>query len=324
MTARKIYRTAAGGTQLRYVSTISDNTSTTTDDVIDDVNLGAVAPTTNPIAYNINHLTNIPTGPTGTIFRRVYRSGVYAAFSDGAALNAIYPAPAFSSASHSFGSADVGALIFLSGPTPWIAGYYTVAALGTGGVAFLDRPCATVPSPIGASWTFHRGRGALDDDLRELATTRTDTTLDASLGAGVPSVNTAALNVNHLIAIPTGVSGTTARKLYRTAIGSSQLKLLDTLANNSTTTYADTVGDAALGANAPTSNTAAANQIPLSTIPKGDANVTARKLYRRSGGAGLKLLATLGDNTTTTYSTSRPTRASAPPCPRRARRARRF
>lgn len=134
-----------------------------------------------------------------------------------------------------------------------------------------------------------------------VGTTFTDTVADASLGANIPVTNTAVLNVNHLTAIPTGPTSTTSRKVYRTAIGSAQLKLLATIANNSTTTLTDSTIDASLGANVPTSNTAAMNQIPLTAIPLGDANVTSRKLYRRSGGAGLKLLATLADNTTTTY-----------------------
>ena len=53
-----------------------------------------------------------------------------------------------------------------------------------------------------------------------------------------------------------GPTGTTARKIYRTAVGSTQLKLLTTIADNTTTSFLDAVADASLGANAPTVNTA--------------------------------------------------------------------
>jgi hypothetical protein len=139
------------------------------------------------------------------------------------------------------------------------------------------------------------------------ATTYTDTTPYASLsGTTAPVVNTAALKVNHLTAIPIGPTSTTSRKLYRTTVGGSQLKLLATLANNTTTTYTDATIDASLGANVPTTNTAALNVVPLTGIPVGDSNVTARNLYRRSGGAGLKFVATIANNFTTTFSDTVP------------------
>lgn len=55
--------------------------------------------------------------------------------------------------------------------------------------------------------------------------------------------------------IAVGPTGTTQRKLYRTAAGDSQLKLLTTIANNTTTTYSDSAADGTLGANVPTSDT---------------------------------------------------------------------
>ena len=53
-----------------------------------------------------------------------------------------------------------------------------------------------------------------------------------------------------------GPTGTTARKIYRTVAGGSQLKLLTTLANNTVVTFADTAADGTLGANAPATNSA--------------------------------------------------------------------
>ena len=59
-----------------------------------------------------------------------------------------------------------------------------------------------------------------------------------------------------LTAIPVGGTGTTARKIYRTVTGNTgAYKLLTTIANNSATTFVDTIADAALGASAPSTNT---------------------------------------------------------------------
>lgn len=87
------------------------------------------------------------------------------------------------------------------------------------------------------------------------ATTYTDNTADASLGATLPVTNTAVYKQASLANIPLGPTGTSGRKLYRTAAGGSQLKLLATIADNTTATYTDSTADASLGANVPTSNT---------------------------------------------------------------------
>ncbi len=55
--------------------------------------------------------------------------------------------------------------------------------------------------------------------------------------------------------IPTGPAGTTARRIYRTAVGGSQKKLVATINDNVTTSYLDQVPDGSLGANVPTLNT---------------------------------------------------------------------
>lgn len=54
-----------------------------------------------------------------------------------------------------------------------------------------------------------------------------------------------------LTAIPTGLEGTTARKIYRTAAGGSVYKLVATISDNTTTTYNDSLADGSLGANEP-------------------------------------------------------------------------
>lgn len=68
-----------------------------------------------------------------------------------------------------------------------------------------------------------------------------------------PPGSNPAYNQTTLTGIAIGPSGTTAREIYRTPIGSAQLKLQQTIANNTATTgVTDATADASLGANAPT------------------------------------------------------------------------
>jgi len=101
--------------------------------------------------------------------------------------------------------------------------------------------------------------------------------------------------------IPTGPSNVTARRLYRQFNASGGIWLVATIANNTATTYTDTIANSALGAHLPATNTAIAGQVRV-TVPLGASAVTGRKLYRTASGlSALRLLATLGDNTTTIY-----------------------
>jgi hypothetical protein len=129
-----------------------------------------------------------------------------------------------------------------------------------------------------------------------------DTVVNASLGVAPPASNTAVLRQLLLSSVATGGSLVTSRRIYRTAANASPLKLLTTVADNATTTFLDTLADASLGAAPPASPTAFANQVQMSGIPVGAAAVIARVLYRSiANGSALKLLATLSDNTTTSY-----------------------
>ena len=75
----------------------------------------------------------------------------------------------------------------------------------------------------------------------------------SSLGTSNPSesvsISTIAGSTKvNLSAIPLGPSGTTSRKIYRTAVGSNIYKLLTTISNNTSTTYQDNISDSSLGA----------------------------------------------------------------------------
>ena len=132
-----------------------------------------------------------------------------------------------------------------------------------------------------------------------------DTTADAARGANIPTASTANYRKADLTSIPvSGDGNVTTRRIYRTTAGGSTYKLVATIADNVTTTYTDNVADGSLGANAPSTNTAAANVVPLTAIPTGPAGTTNRKLYRTTAAAPtgqLKLVATIAGNVTTTF-----------------------
>lgn len=71
-----------------------------------------------------------------------------------------------------------------------------------------------------------------------------------------------------LTAIPIGPASVTSRKIYRTAGGGADgtQKLLATIADNTTTTYADNTADGSLGANLPVNNTATTPTQTVSAI----------------------------------------------------------
>ncbi|CAK0773772.1 hypothetical protein CCP3SC15_480005 [Gammaproteobacteria bacterium] len=81
------------------------------------------------------------------------------------------------------------------------------------------------------------------------------TCLDAE-GETIPSAasNSVTIDAGHkqvTVTLPLGGTGTTSRKIYRTAASGTAYLLLATVANNTTTTYTDNIADANLGAAAP-------------------------------------------------------------------------
>ncbi len=93
-----------------------------------------------------------------------------------------------------------------------------------------------------------------------------------------PTANTTTGTAVLVSGVALGASGTTLRKIYRTAVNGSQLKLLTTIANNTATTYADTLADGSLGANVPTSDTSGLTQ------PSGQVNAGSTTLLLASAG----------------------------------------
>lgn len=97
----------------------------------------------------------------------------------------------------------------------------------------------------------------------------------------LPSANTTGGQQVAISSIALGPSGTIARNVYRTDVNGAQLKLQQTIANNSTTDGAqDATPDASLGAEPPTSDTSGLTQ------PTGQVNIGAAELLLASA-AGL-------------------------------------
>jgi len=128
----------------------------------------------------------------------------------------------------------------------------------------------------------------------------TDGSGETLLGVPPSATNTAFVpGTNYqtvpLTQIPIGPPLVTARKIYR----GPSWRLVDTIANNTTTTYTDTKAEASLGAAVPATNTAVANRVTV-TMPLGSGAVTGRKVYRTTANtSALRLLYVGADNTTT-------------------------
>jgi len=101
-----------------------------------------------------------------------------------------------------------------------------------------------------------------------------DTTADASI-SGNPTLPAADFTIAQaaLSGIAIGPSGTTSRNVYRTVAGGSQLKLQQSIANNTATTgVTDSTADAALTTNVPTSDTSALTQ-PSGQVNPGETSI---------------------------------------------------
>jgi len=132
--------------------------------------------------------------------------------------------------------------------------------------------------------------------LDNVVTTYTDTTANASLGAAAPSTNTAAERRVQLTGIAVGATGTTARKVYRTVVGGTQLQLLTTLADNTTTSFLDTTADGALGVNAPTGDTSGLTQ-PAGQVLAGSTTLPTASAGPFSAASGGWALLSSGNQT---------------------------
>ncbi len=114
------------------------------------------------------------------------------------------------------------------------------------------------PAPGALTVALGSGAGNVDNGVHRYVVTFVTSDGETQAGDISSSVTVADKTVNgkvSLSAIPVGGSIVTSRKIYRTAAGGSTYLLLTTIADNTTTTYADNTADSSLGAEAPSTNT---------------------------------------------------------------------
>jgi hypothetical protein len=294
VTARKLYRTNNHGGAPQYLATINNNSTTSYDDAAADSTLGAAGPSSNTAYVSTAvHLTNIARAignDAGSVTaRKIYRR------SAGMVLRFVATIADNSASTYD----DTMANSALGAAPPSNTAYLQQIPLTVplGGPFVTNR--YLYRTKIGSSTLYFVA--AMNDNV---TTTFLDTILDANITVAAPSTNTANAAQVNLSAIPIGATGVTQRRLYRTAAGASQLKLLATLADNVATAYNDILADAALGANAPTSDTsllqqpsgnvlAGATALPLASIASFSATggwaIVASQMIRYTGISGNNL-----------------------------------
>lgn len=247
-TARKLYRTAAGGTTgtEKLVTTISDNTTLTFDDNVADGALGATVPASNTASNDV-----YPNSGGQTLQVKNLSAATVTV-----TVRCQNPCNLGSTALHDLAFAVVsGGVPALLGPFP--NSFYNDP---TGAVNILYS--ATTLSAPGAP-TVATGAAGTPNGVYRCQVTFVNA--GGETVGGTEATVTLASQQIAWSAIPLGPTSTTARKLYRTAAGgaSGTEKLVTTIADNTTTTFTDNVADGSLGAAVPTSNTAGVLQVAV-------------------------------------------------------------
>jgi len=264
--ARRLYRSASGDS-LQLLTRIADNTTTTYTDTARSADGGSPPATNTTVGTWTSSvpLTGIPVGPAGTSSRRLYRSG--------GGPNQLVTTINNNSTTTYTDTAATGSL-GAAPPAVNLAGQRQVqlSKIPTGGPDVTARRVYRTR----ANQTPYALTLTLNDNT---TTTATDTTPDAGLGAAPPDTSTALAARVQLTSVPTGPTGVTQRKIYRTKAGLSALQLLTTIANNTTTTYTDAAADATLGAAPPGADLSGLSQ------PSGSVNAGATTLIVAGAGA---------------------------------------
>lgn len=263
VTGRRVYRSTANGSTPRLLLTIADNTSTAPYlDTAADGALGAARAGTGPIGTppGGRARVTIPSSsdPRAT-GRVVYRSD------NGAVFRRLTTISDLSSTEYLDSTASVASNPLAPTVDTSAGAPLCVVPL----TAILTGPPAVTARRLYRTAADQVAFKLLATIANNTATTYTDTTPDASLGAALPTANTTQIQQVALTAIPTGNASVTGRKVYRSAANTTALKLLTTIANNTTTTYSDAASDGTLGAAAPTVDTSGLQQ------PAGQVNAGA-------------------------------------------------
>lgn len=254
---------------------------------IDDASLGADAPTTNSAGSNTVPVSSIPTGPSGTTARNLWRTTAASptgalkfvgtisgngatTYSDTTADASLGGAPP--STNTAGGSLGVGTygwkIVYKSAAGTTFGNTAATASISTGGAALSSITTSAdarvtardvYRTTIGGSTYLYEGTIP-----NNTATTFTSTIADGALGSAIPTSNTTAAGKMNVTGIATGGGTVTARKLYRTPSGGSTYKLVATIGNNTDTTLLDNIADASLGVVAPGDTQSELTGIPAS------------------------------------------------------------
>jgi len=172
------------------------------------------------------------------------------------------------------------------------SGYYYFSGLMTGTPALIDGIDVYRTIDGGAIWyreNFWNGVVTVAGGWLDVSNQMTDADLlyEDSADGGIfryPTGPTAVVHATVVTGLQTLPAAFTTRKLYRTTVGGSQLKLL---ATNPAESITDTATDASLGANAPTSDTSGVVATGTQVVPAGSATlpVTDTTAFTVDGGA---------------------------------------
>lgn len=247
-TARKLYRTSAGGVTgtEKLVATLPDNTTVTFDDNVADGALGATVPAASAASSDV-----YPNSGAQTLqIKNLSASPITVT------IRCQNPCNLGSTALHDLAfavsSGGVPALLgpflnsFYNDPTGAVNIIYAATTLAAPGAPTVVAGAAGTPNgTYRCQVTFVNAGGE-------------------TVGGTEATVTVTSQRISWS-AIPLGPTSTTARKLYRTAAGgaSGTEKLVTTLADNTTATFTDNVADGSLGAAVPTSNTAGVLQVAV-------------------------------------------------------------
>ena len=106
--------------------------------------------------------------------------------------------------------------------------------------------------PTAAPVVAQGAAGNVDVGTHLWAVTFTKAGQESERGPSVSFAITGSAAHGSLTAVPTGPAGTTGRNVYRTVVsGTTDFRLVGSIADNSTTTFDDNVADATLNAAAP-------------------------------------------------------------------------
>jgi len=192
VTARKIYRTVAGGTQHKLVTTINDNTTTTYTDNIADGSLGANVPTSNTTAAGIlvggTNIIQIGqsgcvgiglTNPTAPL--EIFKAGSAADTTGGGIIFSRYGSGANTRASsifHRYITGPLDCMVFSvsDSTSPYIP--------GTDALDSRVKMVITLGGDIGIGITTPTAKLDINSDILRLRTAKTPATAGAAGNAG--------------------------------------------------------------------------------------------------------------------------------------------